>query len=530
MAKDKILFIISFVCLGLLAAFLFGHNKPPSTPVTNEKTVQTEVEPPAREPEVLPPKPGKVMVPFQLTTRSSVVQFLIPGSIVDIRFTSKANVGLDVISVILLKNIRVLGIGRDGEGKNYNEKGVFYKPNIPIEILLEMTPEESEILSYAEQSGSATLELVKKGVSYPQDKLVDQLLKSRSDDNFNSILATHMIQSLFPESQIKVISTSKGYIVAGNVRDPQAAENIVKILNTLAPNGEKSVVNLLEHAESTEVAGSQTSKLPNSTPCQRAVPIEINAKLPIAQLLREGTFVNVKFSSRIDLGVTPIYLTLLRKLPVLAIRRGEIESNPHINSKPTTGHNTQEILEVFVGMTPCQANIFAFALEAGIVSLELTESCGCDDRPDLECLAASLNESTSLGEFQSTLVSYMLRSFFPTVDVAVTSTPRGFLIEGKVPDPQIAGKIMEIFEKLVPGGNKTVVNMMDIQPQQVLLQVKFYEVSPSIISRVGVNWQVLMQAGGQMLGFGAVFPSPPAKKWAVSPETVVKLGLANTLV
>ncbi|MEI8366506.1 MAG: RcpC/CpaB family pilus assembly protein [Parachlamydiaceae bacterium] len=147
MARDKILFIASFLCLGLLVALLFGRSK--TAPVETAKPVQVNVEEVKERTSMLPLAQGKVAVPVELNSRAAVAQFLIPGSFVDIRFTSKVNVTPEVVSLILLKNIRVLNIGKDSAGKFYDEKGVLYKSNTPTEVVLEMTPEQSEVLAYA---------------------------------------------------------------------------------------------------------------------------------------------------------------------------------------------------------------------------------------------------------------------------------------------------------------------------------------------------------------------------------------------
>lgn len=507
-------------------------------PIVEQPPIEEKVEAP-KEPEieVLPPNSGKIIVPFQLTTRASIAQFLAPGSLVDIRFTSKSNLGLDTISLMLLTDIRVLGIGKDTSGKNYYDLGVLYKSNNAIEILLEMTPKEAEIFSYAEGAGNITLEIAQKGITYPDDPLKRLLFASKSDENFNSILTTHMIQSLFPDSHIKVISISKGYIVTGEVNSPHEAESIVKILSSMASNGEKGVVNLLQIMQTQAPQAFHPSDL---KPCRRAVSLQISLNSPVASVLHTNSLVNVRFISREDFGIRPVNLVLLTHARVLGVHQTEIvlqqqqkppirhdEAHfnpadfviplPHPPVKPTeiflppSPPHHEEVLEVFLEMSADQAQIFEYAKSAGFVTLDLEEPCKCENNPEiLEDLARQLLQSHSLVEFQSILVSFTLHTLFPNVDVSVLATPRGFVIEGLVPEPQIAAKIMEVFEKLVPGGNKSVVNMLDTRPQQVLLKVKFYEVSPSFLSRVGINWHVIAEAGGQLLGFGAVFPPVPA--------------------
>lgn len=374
MTKDKILFILSFALLGLVAAFLFKSNTP--APVVNEKASPEAVQVVKEVAEVdfLPVEPGKIAVPFQLKSRSGVIQFITPGTLVDIRFTSKSDTALESVSLILLQDIRVLGIGKDSDGKRFNEKGNFYKPNTPVEILLEMTPEQSEVLSYAELSGEISFDIDKEGRPYGRDELVEKLLKSKSDENFTSILITHMLQSLFPGADIKIIATGKGYIVSGTVADVQTAGKVVKILDMMAPGGNKGVVNLLEHSEAVEVLAAskelkvgehlspadydwikinleqanpkliikngQAEKWLNGavvgkamhagdkinrcdiiwpqaedehhvsdriaiTPGKRVIPVELSPKAPIAQFVSPGVSIDIKFTSKADIGFSP---------------------------------------------------------------------------------------------------------------------------------------------------------------------------------------------------------------------------------
>lgn len=501
MTRDKILFIISFACLGLLAAFLFSHNRLPPPQEKVEQVV--EEKPKETKQDILSPDPDKVIVPFQLTSRSAIAQFLVPGTYVDVRFTSKSNFGFETVSLLLFKTIRILGIGKDGEGKSYNEKGVFYKPNMPVEILLELSPEQSEILSYAEQVGHISFDIVGGGVSYEHDELVSQLLKSTSDENFNSILVTHMILSLFPGNHVKVIAGSQGYIVSGIVNDAQTEEHIIQILDMMAPKGEKkNIINLMQK----HITQSSVQEVLNIPSGQLAVPFELNIKSPIVRALRPGVTVDVNFTSKPDIGITPVHLTLFKNLYVLAVHNAEVESGVKkgVNEKDQANKH-EMVVEVLLQMTPDQAEIFSFALASGLVSLELTRSSEYQNDVGI---VKQLLTSKSVGEFQSILVTYMIRSLFPGVNVSAISTFKGFILKGTVPDPQIAIKITEIFTKLVPGGERAVISMLDVQPQQVLLCVKFYELTANLTSRVGVNWKAIFQTGGQLLGFGAVFPSP----------------------
>jgi pilus assembly protein CpaC len=137
------------------------------------------------------------------------------------------------------------------------------------------------------------------------------------------------------------------------------------------------------------------------------------------------------------------------------------------------------------------------------------DNCSIPYISECDGLLENLFESSSLENFQSVLLTYTLNSLFPLLNVKVTSTPKGYIVEGKVPDPQMATKIMEIIVKLVPRGEKAVINLMDIEPQLVLVKVRVYEVKKDFLSRVGLNWKVLFDNTNQSLAVAAVYPRVP---------------------
>ncbi len=505
MAKDRIFFLLSFAFIGIVAAFLFSKKaKEPEAPPPQAKTPQVEE---VKAPEVLPPADGKIAVPVQLTSRSGIVQFLTPGKYVDIIFTSKPEGGVGTVTFTLLKNVRILGIGKDAEGKFFTDKASLYKSNNPIEILLEMLPRQSEIFAFAQLNGDVTIGIEDKQAAehfHETEKLVQDLLKSRSDQNFNSILVSHMLRKLFPKADIQIIATTKGFIVSGYVPDQQTSDNIVKILNMLSAGGSKDVVNLVElESNSTKEINSGRDLTSFSVAAnKRAVLLELNARFPIIPDLHPGSIVDVKFTSKADIGFKPVSLTLLRNVEVLSIGRNIIGKK----LEQRDALNPDLPVQVILAMDPLQARIFAFAVESGIVTLDNTNSSLLyEDSGLLEMLF----DSDSLEDFQSILVTYMINTLFPLVNTTVTSTPRGYIVEGMVPDPQMATKIIEIISKLVPRGDKAVINLLDVEPQQVLIAIKVFEVKKDILSRVGINWKVLFQNANQSFAVGSVFPSPP---------------------
>jgi pilus assembly protein CpaC len=86
---------------------------------------------------------------------------------------------------------------------------------------------------------------------------------------------------------------------------------------------------------------------------------------------------------------------------------------------------------------------------------------------------------------------------------------------------------MEILVKLVPGGEKAVINLMNIEPQQVLLCVKVMEISRNKALDLGINWEVLYQTACRTIALGAVYPSPPSTDPNYFFKTDVKSGNYN---
>lgn len=578
MAKDKLIFLISFAFLGLVGAFLFRHT---DAPIPEVKTVAIEGNGDKKTLVLLAPQkeskksdfmpdPGKIAVPYQLNLRSAIVQFMNPGNFVDITFTSKDDIGFGRVSLTLFKDIRILGIGKDPEGNRTN----YYKSNTPTEILLEMTPRQAEIFSYAQLAGDVSVGIMETAQNEKNSELAAKLMESDSDANFNSVLVTHMIRALFPKVNIEVTATAKGYIITGKVPDPKTAEQIIKVLELMTSGGDKSIVNLAEvEADTVEVLVAQEDLNPkeqispkdykwerinpaqvNPTlivrtaesekwlnesvvanyiakgekiqrsdiawskeaktqieetlgisldPGKSIVPFIISSRAPVAQFLNPGVMVGVKFVSKADLGFGSASFNLLNDIRVISI--GKDAEGRNFN-KNRCMYKECGPLEVFLEMTPRDAELMGYAQTAGNLSLELAEN---DSSYQQHRLMEKLSEADSAADFQSVLVTDMIRTLFPNVDIRLTAAPKGYILEGKVPDPQVAAKIIEILARLSPEGEKAIVNLMDVQPQQVLLCVRVVEVQRTYLEHLGLNWDVIFQNAGAMASFGAVYPPTP---------------------
>ena len=220
---------------------------------------------------------------------------------------------------------------------------------------------------------------------------------------------------------------------------------------------------------------------------------------PFAQFLSPGMSVDVVFTSKPDLGFGFVSATLLRNIRVLAV----IGKGSTLSTAGARNEETNLLLE----MTDREAEIFNYAEQAGTLSLGTIKKG--EERSDKDdSLGALLRTSKSPNNFYSLLATYIVRQLFPHVDVTITATKKGFIASGKITEPMTAVKIREVLEKLSENGEKDVVDLMEVVPQQVLLCVRVLEVIKEVKSRLGVNWQGLYQSGSEQVALAAIFPRP----------------------
>ena len=233
---------------------------------------------------------------------------------------------------------------------------------------------------------------------------------------------------------------------------------------------------------------------------KRAIPFKIEEKSSIIQFLKTGMFVDVIFSSDTDkdIGFGTVSLTLLKNIKILSLGNKGIG-----NKKLSKGKQNKILFE----MTPRQAELFSYALEAGSVTLGLIQK-GASSLNEKNELVEMLTNSKSAANFKSILATYIIRSHFPNVDINVSSTSKGFIISGSIHEQQVAAKIKEIFVKMSENGEQDVVDLMVVKPQQVLICVKVLEVDRDVKLRLGINWESIFERSGESLALAAVFPRP----------------------
>ncbi|MDR3518767.1 MAG: type II and III secretion system protein family protein [Azospirillaceae bacterium] len=99
---------------------------------------------------------------------------------------------------------------------------------------------------------------------------------------------------------------------------------------------------------------------------------------------------------------------------------------------------------------------------------------------------------------------------FPTAAVQIQATGQSVILTGKVMTPSDANAIVELAKAYIgassgsAGGSNNVVNQMTISAAtQVHLRVYIAEVSRTVVSDFGINWETMFKAGAFNLGYSS---------------------------
>src|SRR5262249_36648635 len=90
---------------------------------------------------------------------------------------------------------------------------------------------------------------------------------------------------------------------------------------------------------------------------------------------------------------------------------------------------------------------------------------------------------------------------FPRAGVKVSSLKGGLMLSGSVVDAVTADRVMTFAKQFGPD----VVNAMQVcSPQQVMLAVRFMEVSRTASRELGISWSIVNQNVNAVIGTGAL--------------------------
>ncbi len=113
--------------------------------------------------------------------------------------------------------------------------------------------------------------------------------------------------------------------------------------------------------------------------------------------------------------------------------------------------------------------------------------------------------------FSLTQLKEVIGAHDPHGLVEMKSIPGGILIEGIVDSPKVAEDIRSLVDKFIKKSkdtDQTVINRLTIRPPvQINLRVKVAEVERSVINRLGINWQAVVNSGS--FKFGALTNRAP---------------------
>jgi len=140
-------------------------------------------------------------------------------------------------------------------------------------------------------------------------------------------------------------------------------------------------------------------------------------------------------------------------------------------------------------------------------------------------------------------VDQMLRMAMPDAKIMVSTMGTGaFLLTGTVAAPEDAAEAQRLVQAFVGKDSNIITRLKTATPMQVTLQVKFSEVSRSLVREIGSNLETQDAANGFMAGISrgrdaGTFPTSPASgtsavsgNFKASPSGATTLGLAGHLL
>src|SRR5262249_52702357 len=117
-----------------------------------------------------------------------------------------------------------------------------------------------------------------------------------------------------------------------------------------------------------------------------------------------------------------------------------------------------------------------------------------------------------------------LKENLPYAHVHVTSANGRILLSGLVPDAPTQARALAIAEQFAPQAG---TNSLDVRAsQQVMLEVRFVEVSRSALRDLGINWDVVTGRFGGAAGAATLLPLAGIPSGA-APFVQAVIGLGN---
>ncbi len=224
-----------------------------------------------------------------------------------------------------------------------------------------------------------------------------------------------------------------------------------------------------------------------------AIALDKSNYQQLSGYLKPGTTVNIilAYKSKVkEVGVTT--KTLLSNICVLGL-------SPVIGKDKKTG-------SILLEVTAREAEILSSAEELGTISLAPSGQ-SCVGQTNIDDQLARKQTRYSV-ETVIAKVDYALKQIFPGIRIKLTPILDTIQMTGIVTSQEQAQEIKDVVTQLLPP-YISLLDMLKIQPKQVLLKVQVMEMSKKVQDDLGLNWAAIFNSGSVKalgIGYGTILP------------------------
>jgi pilus assembly protein CpaC len=94
----------------------------------------------------------------------------------------------------------------------------------------------------------------------------------------------------------------------------------------------------------------------------------------------------------------------------------------------------------------------------------------------------------------------VLKSLYPGETVSAISSPAGIILAGSISTSQIAKNVESLAGQYIEASERVINNMSIATPTQVMLKVKIAEIDRTVLTRIGINWNLISTQDHIMFG------------------------------
>lgn len=183
-------------------------------------------------------------------------------------------------------------------------------------------------------------------------------------------------------------------------------------------------------------------------------------------------------------------------------RQIELEKNSAIPLKLET-----DVAEIFVAnpeIADIQQNspkiAYIYGKRAGTTTIFATDLNG-------KVTTINLTVTHNLSQFNN-----VMKSLYPGEQISAISSPAGIILAGSISTSQIAKNVESLAAQYIDSAERVINNMSISTPTQVLLKVKIAEIERAVLTRIGINWNLISTQ--EHIMFGVIPQSPPVANGA----------------